>query len=108
MIKFLSFESMLKTEKGAYLHRLPRECALLSGKDDLMSKRLLCETTIPKRLPRECGDPGKRKLPEGAHSYIAYIIDLFEEFIINWIPAFARKSMVEGRFCALNQLGSML
>jgi hypothetical protein len=47
----------------------------------------------PPRLPRECGDPGPKRLSEGVNNITSIGIDLFEELFVYWIPAFARKTM---------------
>jgi hypothetical protein len=44
------------------------------------------------RLPRECGDPGKRRFHEVVNNIISIEIDPFGELFIYWIPAFARKT----------------
>jgi hypothetical protein len=59
---------------------------------------LLGETTIHTRLPRECGDPGKRRLHEVVNNIISIGIDPFGELFVYWIPAFARKTLLESCF----------
>jgi hypothetical protein len=45
------------------------------------------------RLPRECGGPVDDKLLVEVNSSIDYVIGLFEELLVYWIPAFARKTL---------------
>jgi outer membrane protein assembly factor BamB len=53
-----------------------------------MNKLQIKRSSTNPRLPRECGDPVNNKLLEE----VIYLLRCLRGFIINWIPAFARKT----------------
>jgi hypothetical protein len=58
-----------------------------------LSRACWTKRPTPIRLPRECGDPVKRRLHEVVNNIISIRIDPFGELFIYWIPAFARKTL---------------
>jgi hypothetical protein len=65
----------------------------MTTRNNIAFVHLLGKTTIPNRLPRECGDPGKRRLHEVVNNIISIGLDPFGELFVYWIPAFARKTV---------------
>jgi len=93
---------MYTTSSSLLSLRHTRVCALLSERDLLLfpvrQDASGWNRAQPQRLPRECGGPVDDKFLAEDNSCLNYVIDLFEELFIHWIPAFARKTLWLSRF----------